>query len=151
MPARVWTRIVIVLAAVIVAAGLVALGRATVDTGAAHSRGYAAGRSQGYADGQSAGEADGIRVGRALQGAQSLPPDMQSAARDAFDAGYTAGANDVFNGYDGGWDTSAPYVVVLVRAGGGVTYRIGSRTQVRDGVDYDLCPDGRTLCQAPRR
>jgi hypothetical protein len=141
--ARLWTRIVIVLAALLVAAGLVALGRATVGTGAARDRGYAAGRTDG--------EADGIRVGRALTATQSLPPDAQAAARDAYGAGYTAGANDAFNGYDGGWDMAAPYVVVLGPAGSGVTYRIESRTELREGVDYYLCPPARTLCQQPRR
>jgi hypothetical protein len=140
---RLWTRVVIVFAAVLAGAGLVALGRATVDTGAAHDRGYAAGRTDG--------EADGIRVGRALTATQSLPPDARAAARDAYDAGYTAGANDAFNGYDGGWDTSAPYVVVLAPAGNGVTYRIASRVELRGGIDYYLCPDSPALCQAPRR
>jgi hypothetical protein len=138
-----WTRVVAVLAVALVAAGLVALGRATVDTAAIHSR--------GYADGQKAGEADGVRVGRALQATQSLPPDLQGASRAAFDAGYAAGANDVFNRYDGGWDFSAPYVIVLVQGDGGVTYRIDSRTELRDGVNYYRCPHSPTLCQETRR
>jgi hypothetical protein len=140
---RRWIATVLVAAAVVLGAGLVALGRYTAGTDAARDRGYAAGRADG--------EADGIRVGRGIQLTQSLPPDAQGAARDAFAAGYTAGENDVFNGYDGGWDMSAPYVVVLVPAGGGVTYRIGTRTELHGGVNYYLCPDSRTLCQEPRR
>ncbi|HKT00354.1 MAG TPA: hypothetical protein VJT31_12545, partial [Rugosimonospora sp.] len=97
------------------------------------------------------GHADGVREGRALQGTVGVPAAGRQAARDAFDAGYAAGANDVFGGYDGGWDVSAPYVVVLVPGGTGVTYRIGSRTRLLTGVTYYLCPDGRSLCQASRR
>lgn len=125
--------------------GLVLLGRATVHTDTS------AARQAGYAQGQAAGEADGMRLGRALQAPLSLPADQQRAARAAFQAGYAAGANDVFGGYDGGWDTSAPYVVVLVPGTGGVTYRIDSRTELRDGVTYFLCPGSHTLCQQPRR
>jgi hypothetical protein len=39
-------------------------------------------------------------------------------ARDAFQAGYAAGANDVFGDCDGGWDYDRPYVI---------TYAIRSR------------------------
>ena len=45
----------------------------------------------------------------------------------AFAAGYAAGANDVFAGFDGGWSLSQPYVNALARGSGGVTYRIDSR------------------------
>jgi hypothetical protein len=56
-------------------------------------------------DGDRAGSADearaaGVREGRALQVAPS--------GRDAFEAGYAEGANDVFGGYDGGWDYGRP-------------------------------------------
>jgi hypothetical protein len=90
-------------AAVAIAIGLVALGRVT------------AGGDAGF----DAGRAQGVQEGRALQ----APP----TARSAFDAGYAAGANDVFGGYDGGWDLGRPYVITLARGRGGVTYRIASR------------------------
>ena len=63
--------------------------------------------------------AAGVRDGRALQ----VPP----AARDAFDDGYQAGANDVFGGYDGGWDLGRPYTITLARGEDGITYRIRTR------------------------
>jgi hypothetical protein len=85
--------------AVVVAVGLFAAGRAS----AGASREYEA----------------GVRDGRALQ----APPD----ARHAFDDGYQAGANDVFGGYDGGWDLDRPYVITLKKGGDGITYRIASR------------------------
>ena len=61
----------------------------------------------------------GVTDGRALQ----VTPE----SRDAFKAGYTAGANDAFSGYDGGWDYDRPYVITLEKGEDGITYRIGSR------------------------
>jgi hypothetical protein len=61
----------------------------------------------------------GVREGRALQ----VPPQ----ARDAFQAGYEAGENDVFGGFDGGWDYNRPYVITLKKGTDGVTYAIATR------------------------
>ena len=36
-------------------------------------------------------------------------------AKAAFDAGYRAGANSAFAGYDGGWSLGEPYVIVLAK------------------------------------
>jgi len=74
----------------------------------------------------------------------------QDVAKAAFDAGYTAGANDVFDGYDGGWGLDEPYVIVLVPAGNGITYRIRSRTPMRLGIDYYLCRIRPRCCQKPQ-
>jgi hypothetical protein len=145
---RAGRRWVLVLVGIAVGAGLVAAGRFTSDAGAARSDGYRAGRAAGYAAGVDDGRAAGVREGRAFQAPLSLPPGSQDAARASFQAGYAAGANDVFGGYDGGWDTEAPYVVVLTPGGPGITYRIRSRTPMRPGVSYHLCPGSRsTLCQ----
>ena len=65
------------------------------------------------------------RVGRCRPG--SAGP----GARAAFAAGYAAGANDVFAGFDGGWSLSQPYVITLARGSGAVTYRIDSRRLAR--------------------
>jgi len=100
-----------------------------------------------YASGVSAGEALGVREGRALQEGAALPANAQRPVKDAFDAGYVAGMNDVFSGYDGGWRTGVPYVITLVRGERAVTYRIASRAEVRDGVRYALCPGGHALCE----
>jgi hypothetical protein len=63
--------------------------------------------------------AAGVREGRALQ--------VAPRARDAFQAGYAAGANDVFGGYDGGWDYDRPYVITIGKGMNGITYEIASR------------------------
>jgi hypothetical protein len=62
----------------------------------------------------------GVREGRQLQ----VPPQE----RDAFQAGYEAGANDVFGGFDGGWSIGTPYRITLERGEDGVTYRIKARS-----------------------
>jgi hypothetical protein len=109
----VWWRAAIVCVAI--AAVAFALGRASVDRDAARDEG----RSEGQAAGLRAGRAVGIREGRALQ--QSAP------ARKAFRAGYTAGANDVFGGFDGGWSLGTPYVITLRKGPAGIAYRIEDR------------------------
>jgi hypothetical protein len=132
-----------------VAAGIFALGRVT--GGDDRADGYRAGQASGYARGVTAGHADGVREGRADQETSTLPPAARDSARAAFDDGYRAGANDVFAGYDGGWSYSTPYVVTLARGGSGVTYRFASRTPMRAGVGYRLCPRSPDLCQEPIR
>jgi hypothetical protein len=104
-----------VLAGVALAAAGFALGRASADTDAGHDAGVRE------------GHAAGLEEGRALQATGSSPP----GARAAFDAGYAAGANDVFGGFDGGWSLAEPYVITLARGSGGVTYRIDSRRVAR--------------------
>jgi hypothetical protein len=49
------------------------------------------------------------------------------SSRDAFQAGYAAGANDVFGDCDGGWDYDRPYVITLGKGANGITYAIRSR------------------------
>lgn len=57
-------------------------------------------------------------------------------------AGYTAGREDAFSGFDGGWSFGAPYIVTLRRGGPGVTYRFARRWPMRTGVDYRVCGHG---------
>ncbi len=143
MRMRTWGWVAAILGAVAVAAGLFVVGRVSAGTGAVRDRAY----HQGYATGR----ADGLQEGRAIQLTQPLPADQRGAIRAAFTAGYTAGENDVFDGYDGGWGISTPYVVVLVPGAGGATYRIESRVELRPGINYYLCPDSTArLCQARR-
>lgn len=106
-----WSRVLAVLAGVALCGAGFALGRATADTDAGHDAGVRE------------GHAAGLEEGRALQAAGSAG----LGARAAFDAGYAAGANDVFGGFDGGWSLSEPYVITLARGSGGITYRIDSR------------------------
>ena len=109
-----WSRVVAVVAAAALAVAGFALGRASADTDAGHDAGVREGR------------AAGLQEGRALQATGSA-----ASAREAFDAGYAAGANDVFGGFDGGWSLGEPYAITLARGSGGVTYRIDSRRLLR--------------------
>jgi hypothetical protein len=109
-----WSRVVAVVAGAALAGGF-ALGRTSADTHAGHDAGVRE------------GHAAGLQEGRALQATGSSPRTVRSA----FDAGYAAGANDVFGGFDGGWSLSEPYVITLARGSGAVTYRIDSRRLAR--------------------
>jgi hypothetical protein len=116
------------LLAVLAAAGLVVLGRATAPDPATA---YRDGTTAGYADGFAAGRAVGLQEGQALaeSTAAGPAPAARARVRDAFNDGYRAGANSVFSGYDGGWSLGRPYVVVLAGGANGITYRIAARTQ----------------------
>jgi hypothetical protein len=123
-------RVMLTVAAVLVAGTGLLVGRLTAPHQVVSP---IASSDSSYAAGVSAGEAIGVREGRALQEGAALPADARRPVEDAFDAGYVAGANDVFSSYDGGWLTGVPYVITLVRGDGAITYRIASRAQVRDG------------------
>jgi hypothetical protein len=119
----------VVVLAVLAAAALVGLGRATAsDPGAARAGGYRDGTSAGYADGFAAGRAVGLQEGQALAESSGSAPGDRTQVKDAFDDGYRAGANSVFSGYDGGWSLGHPYVIVLASGANGITYRITART-----------------------
>jgi hypothetical protein len=140
-------KIAVVVACVAAAGALFALGRASVDrdeAGDAGERsaraaglregllaGHASGVHQGRAAGIREGRAAGVEEGRLLQLGESLPRDVRRIARRAFEAGYAAGANDVFGGFDGGWSLTKPYVITLRRGSGAITYRIDSRRPTR--------------------
>jgi hypothetical protein len=49
----------------------------------------------------------------------------------SFNAGYLAGREAAFAGYDGGWAYGVPYVITLRRGGPRITYRIASRRPLR--------------------
>jgi hypothetical protein len=118
-----------VLLAILAAAALVGLGRLTAPSpAAARARGYHDGTTAGYADGFSAGRAQGLQEGQATAATAALPPGAHARARAAFDAGYRAGANATFSGWDGGWSLGQPYVIVLTSGANGITYRIAART-----------------------
>jgi len=138
-----------VLAAALVAGGTFLLGRETAPD--PNSPTSATKHGGDYFAGLRAGEAQGREEGRALQAGSELPANAKDVARRAFDAGFVAGANDVFEGYDGGWQTTLPWVVTLDAGTGKVVYRIASRDQMQPGVNYYLCADGRSLCQQPRK
>jgi hypothetical protein len=136
----------LVLAAVLVAAagaGLFLLGRATAG-GSSSPGGY----YDGYFAGLRAGEAQGREEGRAEQEVAELPAGDRARTSKAFRDGYTAGFNDAFAGYDGGWTTGEPYVVVLEPGAGQVVYRIATREVIKPGFNYYRCSAG--LCTGPR-
>jgi len=62
-----------------------------------------------------------------------------------YPAGYAAGREAAFAGYDGGWSYDMPYIVTLRRGGPGVTYRFARRWPMRSGVAYRVC--GRVVCE----
>jgi hypothetical protein len=107
-----WILFSVVLA--VAGAGLFALGR--------HTAGGSSGESPtaAYARGFRDGRASGLEEGRALQ--------VAPAGRSAFKAGYVAGADDVFGGYDGGWSLGARYVVTLEDPPGPQAYAIVRRS-----------------------
>jgi hypothetical protein len=115
--------VVLVLACAALGVGLFALGRETAGTGEARREGRADGLREGLRTGRDAG----VQEGRALQLSESAP----RGARQAFEAGYAAGANDAFGGFDGGWAFGTPYVITLRKGGGAITYRIDSRRRAR--------------------
>jgi hypothetical protein len=122
---------VAVLACVAVGGGLFVLGRGSADDGGARREGRAdglrEGRAMGVREGRPTGVAEGraagVAEGRALQASAAAP----HGSRAAFEAGYAAGANDVFGGFDGGWSLGTPYVITLRKGSGAITYRIDSR------------------------
>jgi hypothetical protein len=128
--------LVIGVAAVGVAAGVV-IGRSTAP---AHDPGFAQGNAAGYAE--------GVAAGRSLQIGDSVPAGSKDAAQAAFQAGYRAGDADAFGAYDGGWKLGAPYVVILGKGVAGATYRFVERDPLSPGTTYQLCADGTTVCHS---
>jgi hypothetical protein len=124
----VWWRAALLVPALAVGAFL--LGRASVDTGDAREEGRASGLRVGRIAGLREGRAIGIRDGRAAGIREGRALQQPAPARRAFRAGYVAGANDAFGGFDGGWAFDTPYIVTLERGSGGITYVIGSRSRV---------------------
>ena len=143
------TKLVItIVVGIVAAAGLFLLGRLTAHT--AHTAQPRTSSIGGYVDGLRDGAAQGREEGRVLQEGAALPAKDRHVARDAFRAGYAAGANDVFAGYDGGWTFGMPWVVTLTHGGADISYRIRQRTPIEPGISYFLCPDGRGLCHQRR-
>lgn len=142
---RTLTKALVVTAGILAGAALFWIGHATVHTGSADIA-----ITESYFAGLRAGEAQGRQEGRAIQEGAELPSNSRQPVKDAFDAGYAAGANDAFAGYDGGWTFSVPYVVTVEEGTGQIVYRIDTRTPVEAHVNYYLCDDGHGICQERR-
>lgn len=69
--------------------------------------------------------AGAFAVGRLSAG--STKPSRAGAS---YTAGYLAGREAAFAGYDGGWAYGVPYEITLQRGGPGITYRIASRKRL---------------------
>jgi hypothetical protein len=143
-------RVLLTAIALAIAGGFFLIGHLTVDSSGARDKAYQSGHTDGYFDGLNAGENEGRQEGRALQAASTVPAGSQQVAQDGFNAGYVAGENDAFGNFDGGWALSVPYVVTVARSQSGAVYRITNRTLLAAGTAYYLCPDGHTVCTAPR-
>jgi hypothetical protein len=100
------------------------VGRQTIP-----NRAVPAGRGDSYTEGLTTGRAAGLAEGRALQFGAALPAADRPNAQAQFRAGYRAGAEDVFAGYDGGWAIGRAYVIVLSPGVDGLTYRISQREE----------------------
>jgi hypothetical protein len=135
-----------VLAGLAVGAGGFVAGRISAPTASTSPARY----PDPYVAGLRAGEAQGLEEGRAGQEAAHLSGSPAARVRRAFEDGYAAGANDVFAGYDGGWELGA-YVVTIARGSKGITYRITEREPLRRGVDYYRCSTASPVCQRPHR
>jgi hypothetical protein len=70
--------------------------------------------------------AGAFAVGRLSAG--SAKPATGGAS---YNAGYLAGREAAFAGYDGGWAYGVRYEITLQRGGPGITYRIASRKPLR--------------------
>lgn len=78
------------------------------------------------------------RDGRVLQEVISLPAGSQQPAQDAVNAGYAAGSNNAFGGYDGGWTRSNP---VRDHPGTGkIAHRLLDRFALTTGAERQLLP-----------
>jgi hypothetical protein len=109
------------------------LGRQTALAPSRSAAGSTSGSTAGpvpggtYADGLQAGHLAGLADGRAQQVGAELPASQRADVVAQFRAGYRAGADDVFSGYDGGWLLAHRYVIVLGPGLNGEAYRITHR------------------------
>ncbi|HET7050144.1 MAG TPA: hypothetical protein VFI54_17905 [Solirubrobacteraceae bacterium] len=63
-------------------------------------------------------------------GRLSVGSSKPLTAGATYKAGYLAGREAAFDGYDGGWAYGVPYEITVQRGGPGITYRIASRKQL---------------------
>jgi len=75
-----------------------------------------------------------IGAGAFLAGRSSAPERKEP--RGGYAAGYRAGREDAFSGFDGGWAYGTPYIVTLRRGPPGITYRFARRRPMLRGRAY---------------
>ena len=66
-------------------------------------------------------------AGAFVVGRLSVGSTKPATAGASYNAGYLAGREAAFAGYDGGWEYGVPYEITVQRGGPGITYRIASR------------------------
>jgi hypothetical protein len=86
-------------------------------------------------------------AGRATAGHGSAPAPARPHP-GTYDAGYLAGREDAFSGFDGGWVLGDPYIVTLGRGGPGITYRFARRWPLLAGHEYRSCSQD-IICSRP--
>jgi hypothetical protein len=85
-----------------------------------------------------------VGAGAFLAGRATVDRSPPAPARGSFGAGYLAGREAAFAGFDGGWRYGTPYVVTLRQGPPGITYRFADRRPLVAGVEYRRC--GATVC-----
>jgi hypothetical protein len=89
----------------------------------------------------------GLLAAAFFVGRNSVDRSSPAPAPGSYRAGYLAGREDAFAGFDGGWALGVPYAVTLERAGGGITYKFARRWAMQPGVTYSVC--GHEVCARP--
>ena len=89
----------------------------------------------------------GLLAGAFFVGRGSADHGSSRPEPGSYRAGYQAGREDAFAGFDGGWALGVPYAVTLERAGGGITYKFARRWALQPGVTYRVC--GHEVCARP--
>lgn len=120
---------------------------------AGEAAGNKSGTATGLAQGKRIGTQNGLQIGTAAGKQKGLQiGEAQGKAigyKDGFSAGVAAGSAAALGGLTG-WNTNVPYVVELDPSPvTGVPYQIYSRTLMKAGISYTLCPNGKTACQTP--
>lgn len=115
--------------------------------------GVKSGTASGLSEGKRIGTQNGLQIGTAAGKQKGLKiGEAQGKAigyKDGFAAGVAAGSTAALGGLTG-WNVNVPYVVELDPSPvTGVPYQIYSRTLMKAGISYTLCPNGKTACQAP--
>jgi hypothetical protein len=66
-------------------------------------------------------------VGAFFMGRSTVHRHTPPPRPGSYDAGYRAGREDAFSGFDGGWAFGVPYIVTLRKGPPGVTYQFARR------------------------
>jgi hypothetical protein len=87
----------------------------------------------------------GVGAGAYGLGRGSVETRPARVTPGSFTAGYRAGREAAFSGFDGGWSYGEPYIVTLRRGGPGITYRFARRWPMLPRRTYRTC-GGEIVC-----